>query len=273
MTNPILIAGDQPLADFRGGLTGEFALQLLNQGNGRLLVTLPVGVGKTAWLLAIISYVLAAQRYDLVVVLVPTWDILRELRARLPEWATPTVLSPRPQRRCGSLDAEWLRYERQGCGLLGKDLLCDRCPHRRRCRWPEQYGEALQGARTSILATQQHLAVNPNFLGHIQEHAGASRQLALIDESNLLLRPVERLISHAAMERFIEAQGRAIAETEGGNSNGHRWLQTSRIFLAAPTVDLRNGRWRFPPVYPEWATEVQRTGWDQWGDGFRFLGY
>lgn len=42
-----LICGDAALAEFRGGLTGRHALDRLAAHGGRLLVPLPVGVGKS----------------------------------------------------------------------------------------------------------------------------------------------------------------------------------------------------------------------------------
>ncbi len=42
----IVIGADQ-LAAFRTGLTGEAGLHLRNEGGGRLLINLPVGVGKS----------------------------------------------------------------------------------------------------------------------------------------------------------------------------------------------------------------------------------
>jgi hypothetical protein len=78
------IAGDEALATFRHGLTGPFTFQLLNQAEGRLLIQLPVGVGKTDWLLKILHHApLTEPRNDLVVVLVPRWDILHELLRKL----------------------------------------------------------------------------------------------------------------------------------------------------------------------------------------------
>src|SRR5262249_5032988 len=107
-----LIAGAGALANFRQGLAGAYALGLLHQAGGRLLVQLPVGAGKTEWLVRIISHALTANSpYDLVIVLVPRWDVLRELIQRLPAALPRTVLHPRPRKRCADLDVPWVEYE------------------------------------------------------------------------------------------------------------------------------------------------------------------
>jgi late competence protein required for DNA uptake (superfamily II DNA/RNA helicase) len=85
-----VIAGDEALAAFRQGLTGPHALSLLDASSTGLLVQLPVGVGKTGWLVKIIEHALNSAAHDLVVVLVPRRDILRELLSRIPSWPAPT---------------------------------------------------------------------------------------------------------------------------------------------------------------------------------------
>src|SRR5208282_1332863 len=102
-----LIAGDVALADFRQSLTGDHALT-------------------------------NDSTFDLVVVLVPRWDILNELVERLPSDLARTILHPRPKKRCGDLNELWEEYEKVGCGLLAKEQLCRFCPHRVSCKWPEQ---------------------------------------------------------------------------------------------------------------------------------------
>src|SRR5208337_2743069 len=104
-----LIAGDVALADFRQSLTGDHALTLLQQAGGRLLVQLAVGVGKSEWMSRIIIHTLTADStFDLVVVLVPRWDILNELVERLPSDLPRNILHPRPRKKCGGLDDLWI---------------------------------------------------------------------------------------------------------------------------------------------------------------------
>jgi hypothetical protein len=265
-----VVAGDEALATFRQGLTGPHALELLDQARGRLLVQLAVGAGKTEWLIHTVVHAVAAGRHGLVLVLVPRRDILQELVGRLPAGLDYLILKPRPRRRCGALDAEWQQYEQKSCGALGREQLCRGCPRRRGCPWPGQYGERLRGARL-ILATQQHLALNPQFILHLCRHARAQNPLVLIDESNLLLRSSERTVLRQELEQFIGALEGTPAGKPGGPRQ--RWLDLSRLVAEAATPDLRGGGWRCPSVGGGWAREVQRRGRKLFGPSFRFLGY
>jgi hypothetical protein len=270
---PSVVAGEQVLADFRQGLTGECALRLLREAGGRLLVQLAVGVGKSEWMLQIIVHALTtACVHDLVVVLVPRRDILRELLQRLPGDLHYVVLRPRPRSRCGDLDADWLEYEQNGCALLGREQLCKICPRRRGCLWPRQYGKRLRGVRL-IFATQQHLVLNPQFVHQLCQHTRAEQTLVLLDESDLLLRSAERTIGREHLERFIAAQQRVLSSTANARRSAREWLQMSELLAAASTSDLQEGHWRFPFVHASWAIVVQRTGRDAEGNGFRFLGF
>jgi hypothetical protein len=229
-------------------------------------------VGKTAWMVDLIVSALASSPYDLVVVLVPRWDILRELVQRLPPGLPRTILTPRPRKRCGDLDGPWVQYERQGLGSLGRAQLCGACPQRATCPWPGQYGSRLRGARL-VLATQHHLTLNPAFLVHLQQQARARNVLALLDESNLLVRPVERTLRQDDLQRFLGAQEAHLIGTAPPKALESQWLELSRLVAQAPTSDLREGTWRFPWVDTEWATGVQAQGLELFGSGFRFLGY
>ena len=268
---PTVIAGDEALAAFRQGLTGAYAFDLLDQAGGRLLLQLAVGVGKSQWMLRIILHALAGALYDLILVLVPRWDILRELLNRLPPGARPVVLAPRPRQRCGALDADWVDYEQAACGALGRAQLCGACPLRQKCPWPDQYGSRLRGARL-ILATQQHLIINPSFLIHLQQQARAASTLTLLDESNFLVRPAERTIDAQDLGRFVEAQ-RVLPAGPANAAAAAQWLGLSELVSQAPTGDLRGGDWRFPWVDAAWALAVQRRGWELFGGAFRFLGH
>jgi hypothetical protein len=260
------VAGDAALAEFRQALTGPAALKYLADAGGRLLVNLPVGVGKTEWMKETIAYALASETHDLVIVLVPRWDVLNELLRRLPPDPKPYILRPRPRQRCGDLDAEWVRYEQNRCGYLGRATLCGSCPRRGGCPWPGQYGGKRLNGENLILATQQHLSLDPRFVARITGKTGAQNPLVLIDESNLLVRPADRVLAAADLGRFVTAQEDAHVEGRSAAT----WLDLSRLLVSASTDDLRQSQWRFPPVVAGWAVDVQRAGRERFGETFRF---
>lgn len=267
-----MIIGDEPLAAFRQGLTGPYAMTLLDEAKGRLLIQLTVGVGKTQFLVDSTIHAVTADLFDLVVGLVPRWDILNELRERLPADLRLVLVKPRPSRRCGELDECWKQYEQRGCGLLGRKKLCGLCPRANNCSWPAQYGARLRGARL-ILATQQHLVLNPHFIHHLGQQANARRVLSLVDESNLLLSSTERMISAADLARFSQVQKTLLDRAEQPRKQQVEWLELSRMIAGASTIDLRDGTWKFPWVDATWAVHVQEQGWALYGQQFRFIGH
>jgi hypothetical protein len=272
ITSTTWISGAQALAAFRQSLSGSHALDLLQQAKGCLLVGLPVGVGKSEWLIrTILEAHTSLSPYELVIVLVPQWDILRELIQRLPPHLPRTILYPRPRRRCGALDAPWKDYESAGCGILGKEILCRQCPKRAGCTWPTQYGKYLAGAQL-ILATQQHLQLNPWFIADLCCRIGAKRSLVLLDESSFVAQNVERALSVMDLQRFLAVQQAAVNELEG-LSGPTKWLHRTQLLTQATTDDLRNDPWQFPAVNHKWALQIQQQGWHLYGKDFRFLGH
>jgi hypothetical protein len=182
------------------------------------------------------------------------------------------VLHPRPAKRCGNLDGPWRLYEQAGCGALGRRELCEACPRRHGCRWPGQYGARLRGARL-ILATQQQLALNPLFVTHLAQQTRARKPLVLVDESNLLLRPAERVIRDQDLDSFINAQQAVLETTARPRAAARRFLDITQLFQQASTPDLREGQWNFRCPDADWAADVQARGRQLYGDAFRFLGH
>lgn len=268
-----VISGDEALAAFRQGLTGPYALDLLLQAKGTLLAQMPVGTGKSTWMIEIVATAAASGEYDLILILVPRRDILAELRQRLPADLQPVVLSARPRRRCGDRDADWVNFELCGCALLARQELCDGCPTQTGCRWPRQYSW-LRGARL-ILATQANLAVNAQFIHQVRYLVGAQRPLVLIDESDLLVRSTERSITRAELEYFQDTLEAAALAPRQRRKPGAlaAWVEATDLLLRASTEDLQAPGWSFPAVGPKWAVTVQRAGRDLHGSDFRFLAF
>jgi hypothetical protein len=275
MPPPItVVAGPEALSEFRQGLTGERALQWLKESEGRLLITLPVGVGKSELLVKTVIHMrMVDRRYDLIVVLVPRWDILREILRKLPSDLSHITLEPRPRSRCGDLDAPWAQNEAAGCGLLARDELCRICPRREGCPWPGQYSKGRLDGAPLVFATQQHLSLNPGFVGWLRHQTGAERVLVLLDEADLLVQPTRRTIERETLEQFLDAQEAVLRATERPTRAQRLWLDQSRLVAEAATADLQRGRWRFPRIGGDWALAVQRAGRDKGGPAFRFLAY
>ena len=207
-------SGEAALAEFRGGLTGRHGLDLLRQHGGRVLIQLPVGVGKSRWMDAITREAAEGDDYDLVVVLCPTRRLIEErepLRDRS-HGLKVINLRPRPARRCGRRrDEQWRRYEVADLGVLGRQEICGNCPRASGCYWPKQYGKNLRQADI-IYATQVHLQLSPGFLVRLGSWAGAARVLTLLDESNFVGAAFDRVLRAEDLNQFAavlrEASGR-----------------------------------------------------------------
>jgi hypothetical protein len=124
-----------------------------------------------------------------------------------------------------------------------------------------------------VLAPQHHLVLNPWFVHHLRHQTGAERVLVLLDESDLLVKPVRRVIRRIDLRGFIAAQELVLTATDEPTEAQRTWLDRSRLLLEAPTVDLQGGRWRFPWLDGGWAVDVQRAGMTVVGRAFRFPGF
>jgi hypothetical protein len=269
---PGIVAGPEALAEFRRGLTGERAFAWLDEARGRLLITLPVGAGKTEFMIKILTCVKSvATQFDLVVVLVPRRDLLEEILRKLPPGHPSIVLEPSPRRRCGGLDARWVELEKAGCGLLGRESLCGPCPRRAGCRWPGQYRrDRLEGAPL-ILATQHHLVLNPGFIGQLRELTGARRPLVLLDESDFLVKGDRREIARADLQRYLHVLEEVRSRADAAPDELLESIALARVLIEAPTVDLQFGRWSVPRLGGRPALDIQRIGRERFGPEYRHL--
>jgi hypothetical protein len=260
------------LGAFRAAWSGTRLLQLLREHGGRLLVTWPIGVGKSTAQDALIEVAVREGAFDLVVSLVPTRRVLEERRwIREPPADRRVVnLRPRPRQQCGPLDEPWRHFEQAGLGTLGRRLLCAACPRRHGCYWPGQYGHGLSGASV-IFGTQAHLQRDPGFVARLAGWAGAGpgRVLTVLDEDNLILAPFRRCVARTDLGRFVSVLNQ-VADSEE-DTELQRWLYKARLLLAAPTADLRCPEWSLPPLDLDAVLSIQQAGWDRFGWTFRFL--
>lgn len=268
----ISIMGGEQLATFRARWDGTSLLDLVADHGGRALIGWPVGVGKSHALDRMIAAAVEADRYDLVVALLPTRQVLeeRDWIRRPPSDIVVVNLRPRPRDRCGPLDGPWRHFESVGMAALGRADLCGGCPRRPDCYWPDQYGSGLRAARV-VFATHAHLGRVPDFAAQLAAWAGADRVLTLIDEVGFATTNFRRRIDRRDLRRFASVLNDP--ESTGPTlPTSAAWADLVRLLLLAPTADLRSPDWRTPRLRPDWAIAVQRAGWDAHGERFRFLG-
>lgn len=206
MIEPSIISGPGALKEFRGHWTGEAILSLLRQNDGKLLITWPVGVGKSHNIDSVIETAISTGLYDLVIVFTPTTAVLNERRwvKNPPEHIKIVILKPRPSDLCGGrADKRWQKFEKNGLGALGRNQLCRPCAHFKTCFWPGQYGKNLEGARV-IFCNQAHLERDRQFISKLSGWARAKKVLAIIDESAPVTRTTKRQITRHDLECYME---------------------------------------------------------------------
>ncbi len=269
------VEGDEALAQFRAGLTGRRGLELLRDHGGRVLIQLPVGVGKSRFLDEITIEALVSGQHDLVIVLAPTRLILEErehLRNR-PAGYTVVNLRPRPSESCGVVrDKLWKKYEPAELGSLGRAEVCNACPLVGDCFWPSQYGRTLEGA-SIVYATHAHLKNSPGFLRRIQSWTRAENPLTLIDEFDFASKGFGTTVTAEELRRFAEALDHASPDCTDPAWHHERWVDLVTMIRDASTCDLQGSSWPTPPIDHEWAARVQRAGVDLHDDQFRFPAY
>jgi hypothetical protein len=269
----ITIDANKDLAQFRSGLTGRYGVGLVQQ-HRRVLVQLPVGVGKSTWLDEITFEASGQKAFDLVVVLSPTRQLIAERKPlqNPPSDVRVVNIRRRPSQDCGQQRGErWRQYEKSGMSTLGRVEICGQCPRRGSCFWPKQYGEGLKGTGL-VYATQTHLERSPRFIPYLKRMTGAKSCLVLMDESNFIAKPVEQIIQYDDLRRFAEVL-RSVKVPQYQKLHA-RWVEMVELLLQTQTTDLQVNWYHDIPAMPlDWVLAVQRAGWRAHGEVFRFLGY
>ncbi|MEI6314426.1 MAG: hypothetical protein WCO89_06115, partial [Syntrophus sp. (in: bacteria)] len=195
------------LGKFRRYWTGWRILDLIAKCGGKILITWPIGVGKSHNLDDLVETAAHSGRYDLVVALLPTRNVLGERRwiKDPPPNINIVNLRPRPSKYCSEdADSQWKIFESQGMGLLGRARLCLHCSLYSGCFWPHQYGRTLLGAQV-IFATQVHLERDPTFITQLLLWTGAKKALIIVDEANFIAKSMRRRINRKHIEQLIDA--------------------------------------------------------------------
>ena len=269
---PVIHAPEE-LSAFRNHWDGGRMLALLQQHNGRLRVDWAVGVGKSCNIDLALEEAVSSGRYDLVIALFPTRQIIEE---RIWVENPPTnirivVLRPRPASSCGTvINAQWRVFEKNGLGGLGRVELCGHCLSRRDCAWPDQFGESLKGTQV-VFGTQTHLERSPYFLDQLGQRTGAEKVLVILDELNCIMKPFQRRIELQKLRIFAEVLNE-LRPRDSWKSH-EKWQYLCGLLLGAPTEDLRVNEWRMPWINHEWSLAVQSYGYSAHGDSFHFLAF
>jgi hypothetical protein len=266
----MLISGPEKLNAFREEWDGEAILDLLKREDGRLSIDWPVGVGKSYNIDSVIEATVESGRYDLVIALFPTRRIIDERRwvQNPPDNVQIVNLKPRPSERCSSdFNRRWWKFEKNAMGVLGRSVLCGRCPSRFRCSWQVQYGKSLKGAQI-IFGAQAHLERSPYFIDRLIQWSESERPLVIVDEANFIMKTFQRCIEIKKLKMFVDVLSKMGSGRWGGFHE--EWTFICDLLLKAPTNDLRSSDWRIPWFQSGWALAVQSKGYDMYGDAFYF---
>ena len=255
----VTVINENQLDGFRSAWAGREILGLPRQHGGRVAITWPVGVGKSHNIDDVIEAAVHDAHYDLVLVLCPTRQTIKERRwvIKKPAGIKLTVLNARPAEKCGKdRDRRWSDFERRGLGLHGRQQICGHCPHLSRCPWPEQYGKRLAHYQV-IYGTQSHLVRDANFVSNIQRWTQAERPLVILDEDKALTCNATVTITREQLERFA-----GIVTTLSRKHHAFKeWEALCRALLARITSDdLRAPGWRLPWLTQDMLGDLQRRG-------------
>lgn len=270
-----IVIDELRLDGFRELNLSEAGLLGLILENVRVLLRLPVGVGKTHAAQKLLSYLGLYGRFDLVIYAAPAWNILSEVIAALdvnPNAPPRRVLRARPRERCGDLDAEWSKLEQQGCSALAKGRLClKRCPVSADCSWPSQMSDL--GNTRLILMTDQRISLVPNIVALLKERGRYRRVLVILDEASLLDASLEVLLARKDINQFINTLRHARCKAKGWPEVRDPWMVELANLQSANAVRIQRTAWSFPAELHAYAFNIQAAGLTMYGDEFRYIGY
>jgi hypothetical protein len=233
-----------------------------------LQVSPPPGVGKTFAAHGLVGHALARD-HDLVVYIAPTRALIGELlesTAIAPIRDDMVVLERRPTAQCGALNTEWCEMEKAGCAALAKSTLCESCPIRIGCNWPDQFDHINKSTRL-VVCTESYLGLNPGLVRRVLDAAEAARPLVIFDEASFLTTSQRRSVALEDIERFSHAVADALESLSSGGEpllgvlkalqhllEGREdlatWPRISRFDFLGATIAIQSaGRKRFGSTF------------------------
>ncbi len=268
------VVTERELDAFREVHLSPAAILALIERHVRVLLRLPVGVGKTFAAVGLLLWPELYRRFDLVIYAAPAWNILREVIERIEAagFLGCKVLEPRPTERCGDLDEEWRTYEERSCSTLAKKVLCEeRCPHWGTCPWPGQLKD-LDGV-SLMLMTEQRIELLRNIVPLLMRRTGGLRVLVILDEARSLDADLELALSVDDLARFEETLARTNCRSGDWDAARFQWLGAIRALRRCDEEGFRGGEFGFPDELHRFAYFVQHAGWRLFGKAFRYVGY
>ncbi len=274
MEAPVRVVDETTLDAFRTQHLSPSALYSRLRPNGEvLLINEPPGIGKTFAARGILSHALAHD-HDLVIYIAPTRALIDELMASdvvIGMQDQMVVLKRRPTKRCGDLDADWSRLETFGCAALAKSTLCEFCPSKNDCSWPDQFDQ-INDKTKLVVATESYIGLNPDLIRRVVNACQAQRPLVVFDEASFMTSSQVRQVSLEDIDRFKQAVTDALYRL---GADGEHLLDVCRVMdqLLDGKEDLtswpRLTRFSFIGV----TLAIQKAGQGRFGSDFRYIGH
>lgn len=237
----------------------------------RLLLRVPLGVGKTYAIDALLDHPETYTRYPLVIYVAPAWNIIKERND--PPGVRVERLTGRDGSRCGQLDRAWSQHESKGRSALAKEKLCKTCPSNTEanpCPWLNRFkGDNLQGTQL-IFTVEANFLANPSYLELLKGATGAGNALVILDEAKILDQTFEVKLQRRDLREFK----RAIRAAKGIDKVvASTWAASIDRMLAADQSEIEQRGWDFPRALNRQAVTIQEAGVNLFGADFRYIGY
>lgn len=275
MTHPLSLNqqewDESGLAQFRAAnLTPDKLLDALDYDN-RLLLRIPLGVGKTHAIDAMLDHPKTYQHYPLVVYVAPAWNIINERQD--PPGIRVERLTGRDGSRCGQLDRAWSQHETMGRSALAKEKLCKTCPNNTEtnpCPWLNRFKcDNLKGTQL-IFTVEANFLANPSYLELLKRASGVDNALVILDEAKILDQTFEVKLQRQDLRNFNQA----ILGAKGiDKAIASSWATSIDRMLAAEQPDIEERNWDFPRTLNRQAAAIQEAGVNLIGADFNYIGY